>query len=121
MMPLIRKQEEHPPLSASTMRVYAISDLHTDYEANMEFVKSLSSSLYLPHTLIVAGDVANTLDTFTTTMRILSEKFQHVFFVAGNHDLWCKDSEANEVSNILFCPFALFAFYPCELDILDTE
>ena len=105
------------------MRVYAISDLHTDYEANMEWVRSLSSSLYQPHTLIVAGDVANSLETFTTTMRILKEKFQHVFFVAGNHDLWCKSIEDNDVSNIRpsvrpsvfwpkFCCFvAIFPFY----------
>lgn len=102
-MPLIPKQDMQPPLSASTMRVYAISDLHTDYEANMEWVRSLSSSLYQPHTLIVAGDVANSLETFTTTMRILKEKFQHVFFVAGNHDLWCKSTEGQDVSNIQHC------------------
>lgn len=100
-MPLIPKQDTQPPLSPSTMRVYAISDLHTDYEANMEWVKCLSSTTYLPHTLIVAGDVANSLDTFTTAMRILKEKFQHVFFVAGNHDLWCKSTEGDDVNSVL--------------------
>lgn len=101
LMPLIPKQDTQPPLSPSTMRVYAISDLHTDYEANMEWVKCLSSTTYLPHTLIVAGDVANSLDTFTTAMRILKEKFQHVFFVAGNHDLWCKSTEGDDVNSVL--------------------
>jgi predicted phosphodiesterase len=104
-MPSIPKQDTHPPLSAATMRVYAVSDLHTDYEANMEWVRSLSSSMYQPHTLIVAGDVANSLETFTTTMRILKEKFQHVFFVAGNHDLWCQSTEGPDVSKpILLLP-----------------
>jgi len=100
LMPLIPKQETPPPLSAATMRVYAISDLHTDYEANMEWVKSLSPSLYQAHTLIVAGDVADSLENFTITMRILKEKFRHVFFVAGNHDLWCKDSEGNDLDSV---------------------
>lgn len=109
LMPLIPKQDTQPSQCASTMRVYAISDLHTDYEANMEWVRSLSSSIYQPHTLIVAGDVANSLETFTTTMRILTEKFQHVFFVVGNHDLWCKSSEGLDVSNI--CSSVLFV--PC--------
>lgn len=96
-MPAIPMQDCQPPLSSSTMRVYAISDLHTDYDPNMEWVKSLSSSMYLPHTLIVAGDVAETLQTFVTTMTILKEKFENVFFVCGNHDLWCKTTEDPKV------------------------
>ncbi|CAK9219725.1 unnamed protein product [Sphagnum troendelagicum] len=82
------------------MKVFTVSDLHTDYAANMEWVKGLSSSLYKPDTLIVAGDVADTLDTFTVTMSILKEKFQHVFFVPGNHDLWCKSSEDSHLDSV---------------------
>lgn len=99
-MPMIPKQSTEPPLSSATMRIYAISDLHTDYEDNMAWVASLSSTLYQPHTLIVAGDVANSLETFTVTMRILKEKFREVFFVVGNHDLWCQSGEGNDVSGM---------------------
>ena len=112
-MPLIPQQDVQPPLTASTRRVYAISDLHTDYEANMEWVRTLSSSAYQPHTLIVAGDVANSLEAFTTTMRILKEKFLHVFFVAGNHDLWCKSIEGPDVSNIYSSVILAFCLKIC--------
>ncbi len=98
-LPSIPKQEEfkRAKKGSGTMKVFTVSDLHTDYAANMEWVKGLSSSLYQPDTLIVAGDVADTLHTFTITMSILKEKFQHVFFVPGNHDLWCKSSEDSHV------------------------
>ena len=102
LMPALPKQDCDPPQSASTMRVYVISDLHTDYEVNMEWVKNLSSSMYKPHTLIVAGDVSDTLENFTNTMAILKEKFEDVFFVPGNHDLWCKSPEEDGVSDPLY-------------------
>ena len=101
-MPALPKQDCDPPQSASTMRVYVISDLHTDYEVNMEWVKNLSSSMYKPHTLIVAGDVSDTLANFTNTMAILKEKFEDVFFVPGNHDLWCKSPDEDGVSDPLY-------------------
>ncbi|KAI5072699.1 hypothetical protein GOP47_0012805 [Adiantum capillus-veneris] len=49
--------------------------------------------LFMEDTLIVAGDVAEKLETFATTMTLLKDRFKHVFFVPGNHDLWCRDIE----------------------------
>ena len=51
-------------------RIFAISDLHTDYEANMEFVESLP-----PHpedVLIVAGDVSDDIPRYATGNAILN-------------------------------------------------
>ncbi|XP_011086924.1 uncharacterized protein LOC105168516 isoform X2 [Sesamum indicum] len=71
-------------------RVFVVSDLHTDYSENMCWVKSLSSRTHDKDVLVVAGDVAETYTNFLLTMSILKDKFRHVFFVPGNHDLWLR-------------------------------
>ncbi|KAL0421677.1 UNVERIFIED_CONTAM: hypothetical protein Slati_3190600 [Sesamum latifolium] len=71
-------------------RVFVVSDLHTDYSENMCWVKSLSSRKHDKDVLVVAGDVAETYSNFLLTMSILKDKFRHVFFVPGNHDLWLR-------------------------------
>ncbi|KAL0385234.1 UNVERIFIED_CONTAM: hypothetical protein Sradi_2917700 [Sesamum radiatum] len=71
-------------------RVFVVSDLHTDYSENICWVKSLSSRTHDKDVLVVAGDVAETYANFLLTMSILKDKFRHVFFVPGNHDLWLR-------------------------------
>ncbi|KAL5725444.1 hypothetical protein ACHQM5_008586 [Ranunculus cassubicifolius] len=58
----------------------------------MAWIKSLSTSKFQKDVLLVAGDVAETFNTFFTTMSILMDKFHHVFYVPGNHDLWCRSN-----------------------------
>ncbi|KAL9344228.1 hypothetical protein Peur_064659 [Populus x canadensis] len=81
-----------PPLSRDALgfRVFVLSDLHTDYPENMNWVKSLSTKAYKNDLLLLAGDVAETYHNFYSTMFILKDRFQHVFYVPGNHDLWCR-------------------------------
>ena len=43
------------------MKVYVVSDLHTDYKENMEWVDDLSKKDHRMDTLLVAGDVADSL------------------------------------------------------------
>ncbi|XP_063673706.1 uncharacterized protein LOC134810941 [Bolinopsis microptera] len=72
-------------------RIFAISDLHTDYEANMEFVESLP-----PHpedVLIVAGDVSDDIPRLIETLSILKAKYKDVYFIPGNHELWINKSD----------------------------
>eukprot|EP01018_Ginkgo_biloba_P022372 Gb_06747 [translate_table: standard] len=76
--------------SSSGMKVYALSDLHTDYPENMAWVKRLSTTAYKTDILIIAGDVAEKFENFVSTMSVLKERFKHVFFVPGNHDIWCR-------------------------------
>lgn len=76
------------------IRVFVVSDLHTDYAENMAWVKCICSTSHQDDILLVAGDVAETYDNFFSTMSLLTRRFKHVFFVPGNHDLWCrKESE----------------------------
>lgn len=79
--------------SAFGLRVFVLSDLHTDYSDNMTWVKCLSTTRHKKDVLLVAGDVAEKYDNFVLTMSILKDRFQHVLFVPGNHDLWCRGEE----------------------------
>eukprot|EP00257_Ricinus_communis_P026892 XP_025014306.1 uncharacterized protein LOC8286474 isoform X2 [Ricinus communis] len=88
---------ERPQISRSRssfgdgVSVFVVSDLHTDYPENMTWVKSLSSKRHnKKDVLLVAGDVAETCSNFFFTMSLLKDTFQHVFYVPGNHDLWCR-------------------------------
>lgn len=78
--------------------MYVVSDLHTDYPENMSWLKSLSIDDDGPNVLLVAGDVAETYQNFLVTMSILRDKFDRVFFVPGNHDLWLRRDNIDYVS-----------------------
>lgn len=75
---------------ANGLRVFVLSDLHTDYSENMTWVRHLSKKRYKNDVLLVAGDVAETYTNFMLTMSLLKDRFEHVFYVPGNHDLWCR-------------------------------
>lgn len=92
------------------LRVFVLSDLHTDYAENMKWVKSISTVRHKKDVLLVAGDVAETYDNFVLTMSLLKDGFEHVFYVPGNHDLWCRDREDN-VRNINFFARTLRPLY----------
>ncbi|CEM23230.1 unnamed protein product [Vitrella brassicaformis CCMP3155] len=70
------------------MRIFAISDVHTDYRANLEYVQGLSQTAYKEDAVIVAGDVSDRLATLRTTLQLFTEKFGH-----GNHDVWVTRDE----------------------------
>ncbi|KAH9602192.1 hypothetical protein KSS87_000808 [Heliosperma pusillum] len=74
-------------------RLFVLSDLHTDYAENMTWVDCISTSGHQEDVLLVAGDVAETYDNFLSTMSLLRKRFKHVFYVPGNHDLWCREGE----------------------------
>lgn len=75
------------------MQVYAISDMHTDVTANLEWLQGYADqngSLHADDLIIVAGDVSDSLDVVRETLEILTATFgAGVAFVPGNHDLWC--------------------------------
>jgi hypothetical protein len=75
------------------MRVFAISDLHTDFRDNMWQLEQLSRHSYRADALIVAGDVSHDLEVLRRTLQIFLERFRDVFFVPGNHELWIRDRE----------------------------
>lgn len=83
------------------LRVFVLSDLHTDYSENMTWVRGLSRTVgQNKDVLLIAGDVAETRNNFLLTMSLLKDRFAHVFFVPGNHDLWLRREKDNNVSSI---------------------
>jgi 3',5'-cyclic AMP phosphodiesterase CpdA len=70
------------------MRLFAVSDLHVDYEVNAKWVANLSKSDYHDDVLILAGDLTNRLRLLDWCLRTLASRFKKVLFVPGNHDLW---------------------------------
>jgi predicted phosphodiesterase len=74
-------------------RVFAVSDLHVDYDANAKWVRQLSRHDYRSDLLILAGDVTHRLLELAWCLGALVARFAKVLFVPGNHDLWVLDSE----------------------------
>lgn len=101
-------------------KIFAISDLHTDYEANMDFVENLPGRPQ--DVLIVAGDVSDNISRYCTaelqsckaaalllgthtsitslifsrlieTLSLLKSKYKEVYFIPGNHELWINKSD----------------------------
>ncbi|KAF6175313.1 hypothetical protein GIB67_021818 [Kingdonia uniflora] len=82
------------------LRIFVLSDLHMDYSENIDWVKSLSIIRYKNDVLLVAGVVAETYNNFVFTMSLLKDRFDHVFYVPGNHDLWCQWEGDNYLDSI---------------------
>ncbi len=70
------------------MRVFAISDIHVDYEENFKWFFNLSKYEYKEDVLILAGDVTDIDMLLDKIFSALSRSFYKVLYVPGNHDLW---------------------------------
>ncbi|XP_030938098.1 uncharacterized protein LOC115963286 isoform X1 [Quercus lobata] len=82
------------------LRVFVLSDLHTDYAENMRWVKSISTVRHKKDVILIAGDVAEIYGNFVLTMSLLKDRFEHVFYVPGNHDLWCRREGEDYVDSL---------------------
>lgn len=70
------------------MKVYAISDLHIDYEENRQWVYNLSQSEYKDDILVLAGDLTDEIPSIEKVLLFLKKCFREVLYVPGNHELW---------------------------------
>ena len=75
------------------MRCYALSDIHIDHRDNLQWIENLSKTSYQKDALILAGDATHILEKLRHVLRLLKDRFQEVFFVPGNHELWAQSSE----------------------------
>ena len=87
----------HADCIVNRMRVFATSDLHTDYRENLRWLQELSGVAYRSDALIVAGDISDRLEVIRETLQLLRAKFRHVFFTPGNHELWVRGSDSNSL------------------------
>lgn len=79
------------------MRIYAISDLHTDFRENRAALERAGLTGHGDDALIVAGDVADAEATIRETLQWLAGRFAEVFFVPGNHELWVRNEERDSM------------------------
>eukprot|EP00042_Codosiga_hollandica_P039276 m.327533 g.327533 ORF g.327533 m.327533 type:complete len:360 (-) comp55582_c0_seq8:4627-5706(-) len=84
------------------MRVFAVSDLHTDFEANLLWVQRLSDTAFQGDIILVDGDVSHRISVLRTTLLLLRAKFGQVFFSPGNHDLWVDDDDPDDLGSSSF-------------------
>jgi len=77
-----------PALITSRMRIFAISDIHIDYPENMRWVENISHVDHQSDILIVAGDISDNLHSLSRCFTELTNKFKHVCYTPGNHELW---------------------------------
>ena len=97
------------------MRLFATSDLHTDYKENLNWLKELSDTEYRDDTLIVAGDVSDRVEIIRETLLLLRSKFRKLLFTPGNHELWVRGAQINSIEK-----FRLILDLCDELDIATT-
>jgi predicted phosphodiesterase len=81
------------------MRVFALSDIHIDYDVNAKWIANLSIAEYQNDVLILAGDVSHVRQRLEWCLSTLTKCFKKVLFVPGNHELWVirEDSEKNSL------------------------
>ncbi len=70
------------------MKIFALSDIHIDYEENRKWLFNLPQSDYKDDILILAGDITDNLTSIAKAFQCLKNRFQEVLYVPGNHDLW---------------------------------
>lgn len=68
-------------------QLLAVSDLHVRYAENRLFVDGLRPTSD-GDWLIVAGDVGEVFADVERTLTLLSQRFAHVVWAPGNHELW---------------------------------
>ena len=79
------------------MRLFATSDLHTDYKENFRWLQELSDTEYRNDTLIVAGDISDRMEIIRETLLLLRSKFHQLLFTPGNHELWVRGMDINSL------------------------
>ena len=82
------------------MRLFATSDLHTDYRENFRWLEEISGSDYRYDALIVAGDISDRPEIIRDTLQLLRSKFRHLLFTPGNHELWVRDTEDDSIKKL---------------------
>jgi len=69
-------------------RLWATSDLHIAYQENRRLVAEQLRPQSDGDWLIVAGDVAETVEDIEWALGLLAGRFRRVVWAPGNHDLW---------------------------------
>lgn len=74
--------------------LFAISDMHLDYKKNMEALHHLP--VFPQSQLITGGDLCTNPNHLRTALEILTARFEKVYWVPGNHELWSSKAADGE-------------------------
>lgn len=118
----IPHQAPAPITDGKLLRVFLVSDVHTDYAANAAWAARLhtrhqrNGQGYVCerrfcsagctchnsiNVLLLPGDVSDDPTILATTLRHCLAAFDHVVFVPGNHCLWVRStSQSNGVHHV---------------------
>lgn len=81
------------PPSEPHRTLWAVSDLHINSPGNREAVATHVQPTHPRDWLIVAGDVAEDPDTILGVLHGLTERFDTVIWVPGNHELYSRSDD----------------------------
>jgi len=79
------------------MRIFAISDVHIDFEENRQWLYSLSQSRFKNDILVLAGDISDKISLLARAFELLKQCFSEVLYVPGNHDLWVRHDKTDSL------------------------
>jgi predicted phosphodiesterase len=68
------------------MEMFAISDLHVGFKANLEALQGLRS--HPEAVMVLAGDVGETSDHLAKALDVVQPRYREVVWCPGNHELW---------------------------------
>lgn len=83
-------------------KFYAVSDVHVDIAKNWDYWKEMDISSFSTEldVLLVAGDVATDINRISEFFHLTKQIFRHVFYVPGNHDLWCSGGSKSSIDKL---------------------
>src|SRR3954453_9901996 len=79
--------------------LYAVSDLHVGHRDNREVLERIRP-VHPDDWLIVAGDVGERLVDIEWALTLLRDRFAHVLWVPGNHELWTNRHDGDELRGV---------------------
>ncbi|MBA3773528.1 MAG: metallophosphoesterase [Ramlibacter sp.] len=79
-------------------RIFALSDIHLDYESNQRWLDGISTHDHQADILLLAGDVSDRRAVLERCFADLTRRFKKVLYVPGNHDLWVRGDSGHDTS-----------------------
>jgi len=70
------------------VRIFALSDVHCDFQMNSDWIRNLSVQDFRDDVLILAGDISDSMHVLARSLEEFIRRFHRVLFVPGNHEMW---------------------------------